>query len=262
MRLSAKSLDIDAFRSFLEAAGAIFEPVNVPACEVLRFKIGHARGMVSTRKDGKLTISAEAIRQYKKFKIDHPASPEPPAPLRPPAPPAHIVTATIPAAEHARARELLAGAKKAIVFTDGSATSGGKGFGGWAAIIRAGFTTVEIFGGAKTSTVNRMEIIAAMVALEVLPPGCEVKINTDSKYLRDGITKWIDGWKRNGWLTVAREPVKNAELWVRLELATQQHTVTWKWVKAHRGIAGNERADKLAKQGRHDTQNAAKEAIC
>lgn len=257
MRLSAKSLDIDAFRSFLEAAGATFEPLNVPAAEVLRFRMGLARGTVSVRKDGKLTISGEAPRQYKKFRQTIIAEATAPAPTRPPGPPAQIVTATIPAADHARARELLAKAKTAIVFTDGSATSGGKGFGGWAAIIRAGFVTVEIFGGARQSTVNRMEIIAAMVALEVLPPGCVVKINTDSKYLRDGITKWIDGWKRNGWLTVAREPVKNEDLWRRLDIAREQHSVTWKWVKAHRGIKDNERADALAKQGRYDTQNAA-----
>lgn len=255
MRLSAKSLDIDAFRSFLEAAGATFEPVNVPAAELLRFRIGLARGMISARKDGKLTISGEANRQLKKFQGHGPR-----AASAPPTPPARIITATIPAAEHQRARELLADAKTAVVFTDGSATSGGVGFGGWCAIIRAGFVNVELYGGAKTSTVNRMEIIAAIVALEVLPPGCAVKINTDSKYLRDGITKWIDGWKRNGWQTAARAPVKNEDLWRRLDTARDLHKVTWKWIPAHRGIAGNERADALAKQGRHDTQNATAQA--
>ncbi|WP_338634535.1 ribonuclease HI [Afipia carboxidovorans] len=138
-----------------------------------------------------------------------------------------------------------------MVYTDGSAERGGKGHGGWAAIIRAGFDIVEIHGGAKASTVNRMEIIAAVVALEILPAGCAITLHTDSKYLRNGITQWIDGWKRNGWMTVAREPVKNADLWRRLDTARDCHQVTWRWVKAHAGNPSNERADELAKFARH-----------
>lgn len=255
MRLSAGSLDIDAFRSFLEAAGATLAAACPASSELLRFQVGKARGVVSKRKNGSLTLAGEASRLYLQFKGTLPHVR--PAPVeKPPAKPAEIITATLSVEYHERARELLADAKKAVIHTDGSSAKGGLGFGGWAAVIQAGFVTVEIYGGAAKSTVNRMEIIAAIVALEVLPPGCVVSLRTDSKYLRDGITKWIDGWKRNGWITFAREPVKNSDLWLRLDIARAQHTVTWKWVKAHRGIAQNERADELAKHGRHLVQNA------
>ena len=257
MRLSAASLDIDAFRSFIEAAGGAFDAARPEAGEVLRFRIGHSFGVVSRRKDGRLTLAGEAKTTYRQFNTGRRSAKPPMIEVEKEAPrPARILTITLKADEHLRARELLADAKSATVFTDGSATSGGKGRGGWAAIIRAGFTNVEIYGGALASTVNRMEIIAAIVALEVLPPGCVVKINTDSQYLRKGITTWIDGWKRYGWRTVAREPVKNADLWRRLDIARGLHDVRWKWVPAHRGIKANERADELAKRGRHEFKEA------
>ncbi|WP_244396160.1 ribonuclease HI [Afipia carboxidovorans] len=221
-----------------------------PAGELLRFRFGLSYGAVSRRKNGSLTLSGEASQHFINFRKALAASPagEEPKPPRV----ATITTLTLPVVDHACARERLAKAKTAIVYTDGSAERGGKGRGGWAAIIRAGFDIVEIFGGAEASTINRMEIIAAVVALEILPAGCVVKLHTDSKYLRNGITNWIDGWKRNGWLTVAREPVKNEDLWRRLDAARLSHTVTWKWVKAHVGIRLNERADELAKFARHN----------
>ena len=249
MRLSATSLDVSAFRGFLEAAGCVIvflEQAPAATGDVLRFKDGLAYGCISRRKNGSLTLSGQAPSQFRVFEKARPAVRED----RPIAA-AQITKITLPVADHAIARERLADAKVAIIYTDGSAERGGVGRGGYSAIIRAGFDTVEVYGGAVKSTVKRMEIIAAVVALELLPAGCIVTLHTDSKYLRNGITKWIDGWKRHGWLTVTREPVKNDDLWRRLDVARQTRDVTWKWVKAHVGNKHNERADELAKFGRH-----------
>jgi ribonuclease HI len=131
------------------------------------------------------------------------------------------------------------------IFTDG-ACKGNPGPGGWGAVLRRGDTERELSGGEAHTTNNRMEMMAAIVALETLARACEVRLWTDSVYVRDGITKWIHGWKRNGWRTASRAPVANAELWQRLELAAARHKVDWRWVKGHAGHPENERADRLA----------------
>jgi ribonuclease HI len=135
-----------------------------------------------------------------------------------------------------------------VVYTDG-ACSGNPGPGGWGAILMAGTKRKELHGGEANTTNNRMELMAAIGALEALKRPCSVELHTDSKYLQDGISKWINGWKRNGWLTAERKPVKNAELWQRLDAARKSHKVEWKWVKGHAGHAENERADELAREG-------------
>ncbi|HET9426959.1 MAG TPA: ribonuclease HI [Allosphingosinicella sp.] len=131
------------------------------------------------------------------------------------------------------------------IFTDG-ACKGNPGPGGWGAVIRADQKEKEISGGEPLTTNNRMELLAAIRALEALKRPCRVKLYTDSNYVRDGITKWIHGWKRNGWKTADRKPVKNAELWQELVDAAAAHTVEWHWVKGHSGHPENERADRLA----------------
>lgn len=131
------------------------------------------------------------------------------------------------------------------IFTDG-ACKGNPGPGGWGAVIRSGAHEKEISGGEANSTNNRMELLAAIRALEALKRPCEVVLWTDSVYVRDGITKWIHGWRRNGWKTADRKPVKNAELWQSLLEAAAPHKVDWRWVKGHSGHPENERADKLA----------------
>ena len=131
------------------------------------------------------------------------------------------------------------------IFTDG-ACKGNPGPGGWGAIIRSGAHERELSGGEPLSTNNRMELMAAIRALQALKRPCTVTLHTDSNYLRDGITKWIHGWQRNGWKTADRKPVKNAELWQELLLAVATHKIEWKWVKGHAGHPENERADKLA----------------
>ncbi|HEX8583525.1 MAG TPA: ribonuclease HI [Allosphingosinicella sp.] len=131
------------------------------------------------------------------------------------------------------------------IFTDG-ACKGNPGPGGWGAIIRAGAQEKELSGGEPLTTNNRMEMMAAIRALQALKRACTVTLWTDSNYLRDGITKWIHGWQRNGWKTADRKPVKNAELWQELLQAVGSHTIEWKWVKGHAGHPENERADKLA----------------
>jgi ribonuclease HI len=133
------------------------------------------------------------------------------------------------------------------IFTDG-ACSGNPGPGGWGAILRAGKTERELSGGAANTTNNRMEMMAAISALEALKRPCRVGLHTDSMYLRDGITKWIAKWKRNGWRTAAKTPVKNADLWQRLEAAIERHDIRWVWVKGHAGHPENERADALARK--------------
>ncbi|MET0259269.1 MAG: ribonuclease HI [Methylobacterium sp.] len=134
------------------------------------------------------------------------------------------------------------------VFTDG-ACSGNPGPGGWGAILRTGETERELTGGEAHTTNNRMELLAAIEALTALKRACDVHLHSDSQYMRDGITKWIHGWKRNGWKTADRKPVKNAELWQRLDAERNRHSVTFHWVKGHAGHAENERADELARQG-------------
>jgi ribonuclease HI len=131
------------------------------------------------------------------------------------------------------------------IFTDG-ACKGNPGPGGWGAVIRSGTREKELNGGEPLTTNNRMELLAAIRALEALKRPCEVVLYTDSIYVRDGITKWIHGWRRNGWKTADRKPVKNAELWQELLDAAAPHKIDWRWVKGHAGHPENERADRLA----------------
>ncbi|RIY03400.1 ribonuclease HI [Aureimonas flava] len=139
-------------------------------------------------------------------------------------------------------------ATKVDIFTDG-ACSGNPGPGGWGAILRFGETEKELSGGEAMTTNNRMELLAAIEGLGALKRGCSVHLHSDSQYLRDGITKWIHGWKRNGWRTADKKPVKNAELWQRLDAERQRHEVTFHWVRGHAGHVENERADALARAG-------------
>ena len=134
------------------------------------------------------------------------------------------------------------------VFTDG-ACSGNPGPGGWGAILVSGDTRKEMSGGEAQTTNNRMELLAAIEALAALKRPCAVDLHSDSQYLRDGITKWIHGWKRNGWRTADKKPVKNAELWQRLDAERTRHEVMFHWVKGHAGHDLNERADELARTG-------------
>ena len=131
------------------------------------------------------------------------------------------------------------------IFTDG-ACKGNPGPGGWGAVIRSGATEKEISGGEALTTNNRMELLAAIRALEALKRPCRVTLHTDSRYVMDGLTKWIHGWRKNGWKTADRKPVKNAELWQELVAACAPHRIEWKWVKGHAGHPENERADRLA----------------
>jgi ribonuclease HI len=131
------------------------------------------------------------------------------------------------------------------IFTDG-ACKGNPGPGGWGAVIRSGVHEKEIAGGEPLTTNNRMEMLAAIRALQALKQPCHVILTTDSVYVRDGITRWIHGWQRNGWRTADRKPVKNVELWQELLDAAAPHRVEWHWVKGHAGHPENERADKLA----------------
>jgi ribonuclease HI len=132
------------------------------------------------------------------------------------------------------------------VFTDG-ACSGNPGPGGWGAVLRFDAIEKELSGGEPLTTNNRMELMAAIAALEALKRPCQVRLHTDSIYLRDGITRWINRWRRNGWLTSDKKPVKNADLWLRLEKAMAPHRIEWAWVRGHAGHAENERADELAR---------------
>ena len=134
------------------------------------------------------------------------------------------------------------------IYTDG-ACSGNPGPGGWGAILISGEHRKELNGGEAETTNNRMELTAAIEALNALKRPCTVALYTDSVYVRDGITKWIHGWRRNGWRTADKKPVKNAELWQALELALKRHKVDWHWVKGHAGHPENERADELAREG-------------
>lgn len=138
--------------------------------------------------------------------------------------------------------------KAVEIYTDG-ACSGNPGPGGWGAILIWNGHRKEIKGGEAQTTNNRMELMAAISALEALKTGVEADLYTDSAYVRNGISSWIHGWKKNGWRTADRKPVKNAELWQRLEQAMSAHRVTWHWVKGHAGHPENERADELAREG-------------
>ena len=137
---------------------------------------------------------------------------------------------------------------KVTIFTDG-ACSGNPGPGGWGAILRFGDVEKELKGGENPSTNNRMELMAAISALEALKKPSLVDLTTDSQYVRQGITTWINNWKRNGWRTASKEPVKNVDLWQRLDEALKPHEVHWHWIKGHAGHAENERADQLARDG-------------
>jgi ribonuclease HI len=134
-----------------------------------------------------------------------------------------------------------------VIHTDGG-SKGNPGPGGWGAILEWAGHRKEIKGAEPHTTNNQMEIMAAIMALEALKRPCEVELYTDSQYLRDGITVWIVGWKRNGWRTGARKPVKNADLWRRLDAAAERHTVNWHWVRGHAGHDLNERADELVNE--------------
>ncbi len=138
--------------------------------------------------------------------------------------------------------------KRIQIWTDG-ACSGNPGPGGWGALLQMGEHEKEISGGELETTNNQMELRAAIEALNTLKRKCEVDLHTDSKYVRSGITEWIHNWKRNGWKTAAKKPVKNVELWQALDEAISNHDVEWHWVKGHAGNPENERADELAGQG-------------
>ncbi|MBG1233387.1 ribonuclease HI [Aestuariivirga litoralis] len=135
-----------------------------------------------------------------------------------------------------------------VVHTDG-ACSGNPGPGGWGAILDYNGTRKELSGGEAQTTNNRMELTAAIEALKALTRPVKAEMHVDSQYVKDGITKWIHGWKRNGWKTADKKPVKNAELWQALDEAIQKHQISWHWVKGHAGHDDNERADELARQG-------------
>jgi ribonuclease HI len=134
------------------------------------------------------------------------------------------------------------------IWTDG-ACSGNPGPGGWGAILVLGEKEKELSGGEALTTNNRMELTAAIAALEALKRSCRIDLHTDSQYLREGITKWLPGWKRRNWVTAAKTPVKNVDLWQRLEAAAEKHDIHWKWVRGHAGDRRNERADELARTG-------------
>ncbi|WAX58236.1 ribonuclease HI [Jatrophihabitans cynanchi] len=135
-----------------------------------------------------------------------------------------------------------------VIYTDG-ACKGNPGPGGWGVWLRSGTHEKELYGGEPLTTNNRMELTAVIEALNALTRPCEVTLFTDSVYVRDGITKWIHNWKRRGWVTSDKKPVKNADLWQRLDEAAARHRVDWRWVRGHTGDIGNERADALANAG-------------
>ena len=138
--------------------------------------------------------------------------------------------------------------KPVEVFTDG-ACKGNPGPGGWGALLRFGGHERELFGGEPDTTNNRMELTAAIEALRALKEPCNVSLTTDSVYVRDGVTKWINQWRRNGWRTAAKKPVKNQDLWQALDAEVARHDVVWHWVKGHSGHPENEKADELANRG-------------
>jgi ribonuclease HI len=139
------------------------------------------------------------------------------------------------------------------IWTDG-ACSGNPGPGGWGVLLLAGTRRKELFGGDPDTTNNRMELMAAIEALKALKKASAVTLHTDSTYVKDGLTKWIHGWKKNGWKTAAKKPVKNKDLWIALDDACQRHEIKWVWVKGHAGDEGNEKADELARRGAEEAR--------
>lgn len=135
--------------------------------------------------------------------------------------------------------------KEVHIYTDG-ACRGNPGPGGWGVILRYNTTEKELYGAESKTTNNRMELMAAIEGLAALKQGCKVIVTTDSKYVKNGITEWLPGWKKRGWKTANKKPVKNVDLWQRLEEEVESHQVDWKWVKGHSGHAENDRADELA----------------
>jgi ribonuclease HI len=138
--------------------------------------------------------------------------------------------------------------KQVTIYTDG-ACRGNPGPGGWGAVLQYGEHQRELYGGERDTTNNRMELTAALQALEALREPCEIDLTTDSEYVRKGITEWLPAWKKRNWKTADRKPVKNADLWQALEQAASRHRVRWHWVKGHSGHNGNEQADMLANRG-------------
>lgn len=148
--------------------------------------------------------------------------------------------------------------KTVTIYTDG-ACSGNPGPGGWGALLQYGGAEKELSGGERETTNNRMELMAAIQALAALKRPCVVELYTDSIYVKDGITQWIFGWKKNGWKTAGKKPVKNADLWQMLDEQTRRHTVHWHWVRGHDGDERNERADALARRAIVREENVAEE---
>ena len=144
--------------------------------------------------------------------------------------------------------------KQVRAFTDG-ACSGNPGPGGWGAVLQFGDHERELHGGATDTTNNRMELTAAIEALKALSEPCQVSLTTDSKYVKDGITQWLANWKRNGWKTAAKKPVKNQDLWQALDHESSRHEIDWCWVKGHSGHPENERADRLANLGMEEVRD-------
>jgi ribonuclease HI len=146
--------------------------------------------------------------------------------------------------------------KRVVIYTDGGCAPTNPGPGGWAAILRSGAHMKELKGGEPMSTNNRMELTAAISGLEALKAPSDVDMHIDSQYVRDGITKYINNWKKNGWRTAAKEPVKNQDLWQRLDAARGRHTVHWHWVRGHSGDQFNDRADELVREARDALKDA------
>ena len=138
--------------------------------------------------------------------------------------------------------------EQVVIYTDG-ACKGNPGPGGWGVYMRYKSNTKELSGGEQGTTNNRMELMAAIIALETLNKPCDIALHTDSKYVLQGITEWMDNWKKRGWKTAAKKPVKNEDLWRRLDAAIAKHQINWVWVKGHSGNSGNEKADELANMG-------------
>lgn len=147
--------------------------------------------------------------------------------------------------------------KQVDIWTDG-ACKGNPGWGGWGALLRQGPHEKSLYGGEPNTTNNRMELLAVIRSLEALKRQCQVVIHTDSQYVQKGMTEWLPNWKRRNWRTADKKPVKNADLWQRLDELVQQHEVSWRWVRGHAGDPGNERADQLANLGvEHARKSAA-----